>query len=243
MTGDLQAVSANASGHEARMDANYRLQRHIYDLTRRFYLLGRIKLIERLRPPEGGTVLELGCGTAWNLIRLAQRHPSVRFEGLDASKAMLETAGQKIAQAGFAERIHLRQGLAESAHRSDSPTGAGYDVVFFSYALSMIPGWREALVNGLELLRPGGVLAVVDFGDQAGLPRVFRRGLRAWLKRFHTEPRDALPAALRELARDQRATVRLERPYGRYALLALLELPEAAAAADVERFDALPPTS
>jgi S-adenosylmethionine-diacylgycerolhomoserine-N-methlytransferase len=45
------------------MDRMYRHQRHIYDLSRRYYLLGRDRLIERLMPDADQTVLEVGCGT------------------------------------------------------------------------------------------------------------------------------------------------------------------------------------
>ncbi|HET7923771.1 MAG TPA: class I SAM-dependent methyltransferase, partial [Rhodanobacteraceae bacterium] len=37
------------------------------------------------------------------------------------------------------------------------------DVVYFSYALTMIPDWRAAIANAIAMLRPGGVLGVVDF--------------------------------------------------------------------------------
>ena len=35
--------------------------------------------------------------------------------------------------------------------------------VVFSYALTMVAQWRRALDNAIAVLRPGGVLAVVDF--------------------------------------------------------------------------------
>ena len=49
--------------HKGLMDGVYRYQRHIYDLTRKYYLLGRDRLIADLAVPDGGTVLEIGCGT------------------------------------------------------------------------------------------------------------------------------------------------------------------------------------
>ncbi|MES1179707.1 MAG: SAM-dependent methyltransferase, partial [Hyphomicrobium sp.] len=39
------------------MDGMYRHQRYIYDLTRRYYLIGRDQMIADLSPPPGGTVL------------------------------------------------------------------------------------------------------------------------------------------------------------------------------------------
>ena len=44
------------------MDAIYRYQRYVYDATRKFYLLGRDRLITELAPPAGGSVLEIACG-------------------------------------------------------------------------------------------------------------------------------------------------------------------------------------
>ena len=55
------------------MDTVYRHQRHFYDLTRKFYLLGRDRLIRELQPPRGGVVLELGCGTGIATVPLAAR--------------------------------------------------------------------------------------------------------------------------------------------------------------------------
>lgn len=208
------------------MDANYRLQRHIYDVTRRFYLLGRASLLSRLDLPTGGRVLEIGCGTAWNLIRLARLRPDLEIEGLDASAAMLETAQKNVERAGLADRIGLRCGLAEDLHdETASRPAETYDCVLFSYALSMIPGWREALVESIALVRPAGTLAVVDFGDQRGVPGWLRAILRAWLRFFHTEPRDELPALLYELAMRTGSNLLLDFLARRYAVLGLVQLP------------------
>ncbi len=68
------------------MNRIYRRQRHVYDVTRKFYLLGRDRLIHRLNPPAGGKVLEIGCGTARNLIVAARTYPDVQFFGIDISR-------------------------------------------------------------------------------------------------------------------------------------------------------------
>ena len=81
------------------MDAIYRSQRHFYDLTRKYYLLGRDALIEGLAPPSGGSVLEAGCGTGRNLIVAARRWPDAHYYGVDISEAMLETARANVAKA------------------------------------------------------------------------------------------------------------------------------------------------
>ena len=95
------------------MDQMYRVTRHIYDVTRRYYLLGRDRMLERVVTTDDTATLEVGCGTARNLIRLARRPHHGRLYGLDASHEMLETAAASIRKAGVDE-IVLRQGLAEA---------------------------------------------------------------------------------------------------------------------------------
>ncbi|MFX8410451.1 hypothetical protein ABTL60_19470, partial [Acinetobacter baumannii] len=80
MAGEPQAQT-----HADHMDGIYRYQRYIYDLTRKFYLLGRDQMIGGLQPPTGARVLEVGCGTGRNLLLAARRYPLVRFYGFDIS--------------------------------------------------------------------------------------------------------------------------------------------------------------
>src|SRR5260221_12985078 len=74
------------------MDRIYRRQRHLYDFTRKYYLLGRDRLIHRLSPPAGRRVVEIGCGTALHLVVAGRAFPGLHFIRLDISPAMLETA-------------------------------------------------------------------------------------------------------------------------------------------------------
>ncbi len=62
-----------------RMDYFYREQRHSYDWSRRFYLWGRDTLLRKIDMPQGSRILEVGCGTARNLIQLAKHCPSYRL--------------------------------------------------------------------------------------------------------------------------------------------------------------------
>jgi S-adenosylmethionine-diacylgycerolhomoserine-N-methlytransferase len=174
----------------ARMDAIYARQRHIYDLTRKYYLLGRDRLIAQLDVPTGGTVLEVGCGTGRNLIAVARKFPSARLYGLDISEAMLVTARAKIEAAGLSERITLRKADATDF---DAKTLFGidqFDRVVFSYTLSMIPNWRAAIARGVAAT--AGRLSLVDFGQQEALPNAWRRALFAWLAKFDVSPRATL---------------------------------------------------
>jgi S-adenosylmethionine-diacylgycerolhomoserine-N-methlytransferase len=220
------AVLRETGGDAASaMDAIYRTQRHIYDATRKYFLLGRDRMLEGLAPPQGGSILEVGCGTGRNLIRAARLHTSARLFGFDISPAMLETAAGSIARSGLAGRVRIAQGDA-TQFSAEQLFGQGkFDRVFISYALSMIPPWREALGQSFRAVALGGSLHIVDFGEQSGLPGWFGKGLRAWLAKFSVEPRQGLEAELTRLADITGARLALERPYRDYARLAVITKP------------------
>ena len=212
---------AAASPSEA-MDRIYRWQRYIYDATRKYYLLGRDRLILELEPAEGGRVLEIGCGTARNLIAVARRYPAARLFGVDISKAMLETALRSLMRAGVGRRVTTAVADATDFAPSRSFGVAAFDRVFISYTLSMIPDWRAALDCAAAAVGPGGRLLIVDFGRQEGLPRWFKAVLYAWLGRFHVYPIAELPQALREIGRRQGLSVECRSLYRGYAVYAVL---------------------
>lgn len=182
------------------MDAMYRHQRHIYDASRKFYLLGRDGMIAALDPPADGTILEIGCGTGRNLIRIARAYPQTQCHGLDVSAAMLATAHRSVSRAGLSGRIALAQADATDFDPRALFGRTGFDRIVISYALSMIPPWRGVVEEALRRLSPGGTLHIVDFGDQAGLPAPFRAALNRWLALFHVTPRAELATVVAELA-------------------------------------------
>ena len=102
---------------------------------------------------------------------------------------------------------------------------AAFDRVLVSYALSMIPPWREALAQAIDVVADGGALQIVDFGDQAGLPRLLRAGLRRWLAAFDVTPRDALGDEVAALAQERGARARAFALYGGYAVRATVDRP------------------
>jgi S-adenosylmethionine-diacylgycerolhomoserine-N-methlytransferase len=202
--------------HAALMDRVYRQQRHIYDLTRKFYLLGRDRMIDTLAPAPGARIVEIGCGTARNLVRIGRRYPDARLFGLDASQAMLETAGAAIDRAGLSGRVKLAAGYAESLNPALFGEAAPFDNILFSYSLSMIPDWRQALRAAGDSLSADGRIHIVDFGDLENLVAPARLILRKWLELFHVAPRRELLRALERAAGDDSHLRILP---GRYAFL------------------------
>ncbi|HTT97693.1 MAG TPA: class I SAM-dependent methyltransferase [Rhizomicrobium sp.] len=202
--------------HAELMDSVYRRQRYIYDFTRKYYLFGRDRLIRELEPSPSAHIVEVGCGTARNLIRMARRYPGRRFFGLDASEAMLETAAKAIARAGLSDQIALAHGYAEALTPALFGAQAPFDEIVFSYSLSMIPDWKQSLSAASAALSPPGRIHIVDFGDLAGLAAPARKALLGWLALFHVEPRVELLNGLENIAQ---ASTHLRLLPGRYAFL------------------------
>ena len=221
-------MSESGADQAVAMDRMYRVTRHIYDVTRAYYLLGRDRMLAKVVTNPSTATLEVGCGTARNLIKLARRPDPGLLCGLDASQEMLDTAAASISRAGVPaaghERIRLRQGLAECL---DAKTMFGrdepFDTIFFSYCLSMVPTWPGAIEAAMANLKTGGHLVIVDFWDQKDLPGVFAAGLKKWLALFHVHYRPEVHNALAALGTSGRADVTFESVKKRYAYIASLK--------------------
>jgi S-adenosylmethionine-diacylgycerolhomoserine-N-methlytransferase len=209
----------------ALMDRMYRRQRYIYDLSRKFYLLGRDRMIAEVGAGSGEAILEIGCGTARNLIKLARAYPQAHCCGLDVSSEMLDSARRAVERAKLTNRIALARGDAASFDAGALFGRSLFERIVISYALSMIPPWREVLGRALDTLAPGGSLHIVDFGDQAGLPAPFKFALNRWLKAFEVTPRIDLTAILGDLAAQRALRWRAVSRFRGYAVHAIVERP------------------
>jgi S-adenosylmethionine-diacylgycerolhomoserine-N-methlytransferase len=144
------------------MQSYYQFQAKIYDATRWTFLYGRNTILkkipfERQQPLQ---ILEVGCGTGTNLIKLAKMFPNATLLGLDVSGDMLKVAETKLAP--YKNRVTLM----EKPYEKGTEYNGRFDVILFSYALTMInPQWTELVEQAPLDLKPKGVVAVVDFHD------------------------------------------------------------------------------
>lgn len=208
-----------------RMNRMYRRQRHIYDGTRRYYLLGRDRLIAGLQPVAGASVLEIGCGTGRNLVHAARLYPDARFFGIDVSTEMLTSAISSISRRDLTKRIRVVHGDGTAFNPQALFGVPSFDHVMISYSLSMIPDWRRVLQAAANRLKPGGSLHIVDFGNQERLPGIARALLKRWLAMFDVTPRDDLERELSVMVKTSGADLKFERLFRGYAQYAVLRLP------------------
>lgn len=206
------------------MNRMYRLQRHVYDFTRRYYLLGRNQMLARLSLADDAKVLEIGCGTGRNLVHAARLYSNTQFFGIDISTEMMTSAEAAITRHGLTKRVRIAEGDATSFDTSALFDVDSFDAVFISYSLSMIPQWRLVLGAAVAHLKPNGRLHIVDFGLQAGLPGPMRSLVLQWLALFDVTPREDLEQALVEIAIGSGGQLTFEHPFRGYAQYAVLTL-------------------
>ena len=109
-----------------------------------------------LLPPRIGAFLDIGTGTGRLLELVAPR--TERAFGVDASRDMLALARARFAEHGVADRCAVRQA---DMYRLSLPDGA-FDVVALQMVLHYAEDPAAALAEAARVLRPDGLLVVVD---------------------------------------------------------------------------------
>jgi S-adenosylmethionine-diacylgycerolhomoserine-N-methlytransferase len=152
---------APAADHAASLEAFYAPQAADYDAFRARLLHGREEMIARLGILAGMRVVELGCGTGSSLQIMGPQVATLeRFDMVDLCDALLAVARKRAAGQG---NIVVQRADA-TCWQPEQPV----DRVFVSYALTMIPDWRQVIANASSMLKPDGRIGVVDFHQPAG---------------------------------------------------------------------------
>jgi S-adenosylmethionine-diacylgycerolhomoserine-N-methlytransferase len=145
--------------HQERLDSFYRGQAEGYDDFRKQMLHGREEMFTRLPLREGDRWVDLGCGTGSNAEYLADKLPTFGEVVLvDLSESLIDIAKKRVGNKGWQ---NVRVVHADATTVEIQPESV--DVVTFAYSLTMIPNWFSAIEHAMRLLKPGGVIGVVDF--------------------------------------------------------------------------------
>jgi SAM-dependent methyltransferase len=99
-------------------------------------------------------VLDVGCGTGFLALRMAEL--GHRAVGIDLSEEMLAEARRKTEGTGLPVTFQL--GDAEAP----PPDGAPYDVILERHVIWTLPQPREAVRTWQALLKPGGLLILIE---------------------------------------------------------------------------------
>ena len=137
-----------------------------YDRFTRVFSFGmdrgwKAELIEWLTAaiPPNARVLDLACGTG-DLAFAAARHVAGgEVVGIDASDAMIELARRRADVEHRYGDVRFVVGDISSLGHAD----ASADAIIAGYALRNVPDHERAIAEIARVLKPGGVLATLDF--------------------------------------------------------------------------------
>ncbi len=145
--------------HAARMESFYGAQARDYDDFRKRLLTGREEMYAALPVPAGGVWVDMGGGTGWNIENLAASIDQIgKVYVVDLAESLLKIAEDRFRRRGWTN-VHVAAADATTFR----PAEGHADIVTFSYSLTMIPDWFAAIDNAVAMLKPGGLLGVVDF--------------------------------------------------------------------------------
>ena len=131
-----------------------------YDIATRAMSLGRDsvwkqRLITALPEATSPCCADLACGTGDIVFALAEKYPQGQVLGLDIAEPMLERARQRTR----ADNIHFdRRDMCETGIEAQS-----VDILTGSYAIRNAPNIEIALLEISRIMKPGGVVALLDF--------------------------------------------------------------------------------
>ena len=145
--------------HAQRMESFYGGQAKSYDDFRKRLLKGRELLWEKIPKPEGGIWVDMGGGTGANIENFGDEISKPEtIQVVDLSASLLKIAADRFNQRGW-DNVQTVEADATKYFPPEGPA----DVVTFSYSLTMIPDWFSAIENAWRMLKPGGLIGVVDF--------------------------------------------------------------------------------
>ena len=145
--------------HAERLENFYSGQAEAYDDFRKRLLKGREELWKKIGSRPGATWVDMGGGTGANLEFFGPDIQQLKkVYVVDLAGSLLKVAQQRAEKNQWAN-VQTVEADATRWQPSDGPV----DVVTFSYSLTMIPDWFAAIDNALQMLKPGGLIGVVDF--------------------------------------------------------------------------------
>ncbi|NLI21946.1 MAG: class I SAM-dependent methyltransferase [Clostridiales bacterium] len=144
-------------------------------------------LAQYVSVPDGGKILDVGCGSGALTIACAKRNPGCAVTGLDRWGKEYASYSRRLCESNArAEGVTNTVFVKGNAVRLDFPDGS-FDAVTSNYVYHNVPARdrQKLLLETLRVLRPGGVFAIHDlmtprkFGDMSAFAQELKkRGYR-----------------------------------------------------------------
>ena len=136
----------------------------------------RARAIRELRLPRGARILDLCTGTGDLAVAALRAQPDASVVGVDFAGEMLRLASRKMRSLSLS-RVRLVRGDGTRIPLADGTC----DAATIGFGIRNVVDPRAALTELARVLRPGGRLAILEFG-QPRVPGV--RTLYSWYFRY-----------------------------------------------------------
>jgi len=110
--------------------------------------------------PES-SILDIGTGPGWLLVKLHHESPGLRLTGLDASPSMVARAQKNMAKAGLSEVIQIRVGNASHMPFSEN----SFDMVVSTGSIHHWKNPTAGLNEVYRVLKPEGYALMYDLAS------------------------------------------------------------------------------
>lgn len=158
--------------------------------------------LRRLRKSAPQSILDVATGTGDVAFRMLDKLNPRRIVGMDLSAGMLDVARRKLRKdyPGSEDRIEFRTGNCLALDFPDN----GFDAVTVAYGVRNFERLQQGYAEMLRVLRPGGVLCVVELSEPRNrivksLYRLYARHIIPFIGKIVSGDSDAysyLPASI-----------------------------------------------
>ncbi|MBM3300242.1 MAG: ubiquinone/menaquinone biosynthesis methyltransferase [Deltaproteobacteria bacterium] len=133
-------------------------------LTFRLDARWRRRAVSRLALILGSTYLDVGCGTGDMALEIIRHAPGSIVVGIDPSEGMLEIGRRKVSAAGLEHAITLEKGDVLDLHFGDDT----FDGAITAFCLRNVTDRKKALAEMFRVIRPGGLLVILELTEPLG---------------------------------------------------------------------------
>ncbi len=130
-----------------------------YDLMNTLMTMGRDKswrshVLDMAAPPEGGNLLDIGCGTGAIALEATARFQSVQVTAMDFTEQMVQIARNR------SNSKNISWGLADGLALPFAENS--FDAVTSGYLIRNVPDARLAFEEQFRVVKPGGRVVCLD---------------------------------------------------------------------------------
>lgn len=141
-----------------------------YDFLNSLLSLGihkgwRRKCVKLLAERHPKRILDVATGTADFAIACAKLKPE-QIVGIDISEGMMQHGREKLKKLGLDKLITLQSGDAETVSFPDN----SFDAIVVGFGVRNFEHLEKGLANMLRVLKPGGLLCVLEFSYPRRFP-------------------------------------------------------------------------